>query len=343
MPKKKATGMSKREGYLDRNVIAENKAIMRFNEALEKEARRSERVERGDTVDRGDSPDRGPRRERPPASARGTATRPVGGTTTRPTRGRPPRPPAVPAEEEALLRQAASAGADPLGLTDEGARLVDRLVSGDRFEAASSAGWALLVANRPGEPSTAEWDTLREQWEAVRTAVVAEWGKTHPDQVPKPVRKRKPRPTAEEIAAKRREQRLAERAAKRLQAAEAAIEAARAVARAAKSQAAQATRGQDPESLRGAGTRVHADRPLVGVLAGGALSGGLLAGGVLGFAEVTSSPSRDGGRRRRRGGRGRRRTPGSTAGHEVSATPSPQADAPEPTPVPARAADEASP
>src|SRR5664280_270580 len=43
VPKKKSTGMSQRQSFLDRGVISENRAILRYNEELEREARQTER------------------------------------------------------------------------------------------------------------------------------------------------------------------------------------------------------------------------------------------------------------------------------------------------------------
>ncbi len=39
--KGKSTGMGKRSGFLDRDTIAEDRAIQRYNESLEEEARRA--------------------------------------------------------------------------------------------------------------------------------------------------------------------------------------------------------------------------------------------------------------------------------------------------------------
>src|SRR5450756_715749 len=47
VPKKKSTGMSQRQSFLDRGVISENRAILRYNEELEREARQTERGETG--------------------------------------------------------------------------------------------------------------------------------------------------------------------------------------------------------------------------------------------------------------------------------------------------------
>src|SRR5450759_1550249 len=89
VPKKKSTGMSQRQSFLDRGVISENRAILRYNEELEREARQTER---GETA-----PHDGGRREggRRPESGLGT-DRPRSDDRTRraarpPARREPPR------------------------------------------------------------------------------------------------------------------------------------------------------------------------------------------------------------------------------------------------------------
>lgn len=159
--KKKATGMSTRQSFLDRNVIAENNAIMRFNEDIENAARGI-----------------GPSRGSTPGGARGRTPR-----TTRPDR--PPRaapPPALLPQQEEALRTAIAAATQDEVVAAAGVRLVDSLVRGDRFERAGDVGWRALAEDPgTGERSPKDWDRLRSAWSAVRRAALAEWVKSHPD------------------------------------------------------------------------------------------------------------------------------------------------------------------
>jgi len=162
--KKKATGLSKRQSFLDRNVIAENKAIMRFNEDLAEAARGVERT-RGSEGE----PERGSGRQR--RSGPVPSSRPA--RTARPT---------LPPEQETALRTAVAEAAAGGGAEAAGAGLVDSLSRGDRFERASEAGWRVLAEDpMVTERSSQEWDRLRLAWAAVRRAALAEWVKTHPD------------------------------------------------------------------------------------------------------------------------------------------------------------------
>lgn len=165
--KKKATGMSTRQSFLDRNVIAENNAIMRFNEDIENAAR-------GISRPRASAHDRG--RE----EGHGGAARP-------PRPARPPqpgRPPALPPEQEAVLRTAVAAATDDEAVASAGAALVGSLARGDRFERAGDVGWrALAEGAGAGERTLKDWDRLRLAWTAVRRAALTEWVKTHPDAV----------------------------------------------------------------------------------------------------------------------------------------------------------------
>lgn len=162
--KKKATGMSKRQSFLDRNVIAENNEILRFNEGLADAAR-------------------GVREPRTTGTAGGREGARRSSRSTRPARG--PRPPAVPPEQETELRTAAAAATDDAEVAAAGGRLVDALVRGDRFERATEAGWGQLSTATPAaERSSEDWDRLRLAFASVRRSVLDEWVKTHPDAAP---------------------------------------------------------------------------------------------------------------------------------------------------------------
>lgn len=184
--KKKATGMSKRQSFLDRNIIAENKAIMRFNEALADEARGVERSQ---------------------APGREEGSRPRPARLTGPARpARPVRParPALPPEEQEALRTAVSSATDDPGVAAAGAKLVDSLARGDRFERATEAGWRLLAADPAGaDRSPRDWDRLRSAWSDVRRAALVEWVKRHPDAAPLQEKEVKAAAHAERVAARR--------------------------------------------------------------------------------------------------------------------------------------------
>lgn len=162
--KKKATGMSKRQSFLDRNVIAENNEILRFNEGLADAARGVHEPRRTGTAGGRE----GARRSSRP-------TRPASG----------PRPPAVPPEQETELRTTAAAAADDAEVAAAAGRLVDALVRGDRFERATEAGWGQLSTATPAaQRSSEDWDRLRQAFAGVRRAVLDEWVKTHPEAAP---------------------------------------------------------------------------------------------------------------------------------------------------------------
>jgi len=185
VPKKKSTGMSQRQSFLDRGVISENRAILRYNEELEREARQTERGETG--------PPDGGRRE--PGRREGGRRLESGLRTDRPrsddrTRraGRPPArrepPRAASVEEESALRAVLPAAADDAGMAAGGNRLVDRLVRGDQLSRASDIGWEAVLAVPAGERGPAEWGALRRSWAVVVDAVTEEWVKSHPDARP---------------------------------------------------------------------------------------------------------------------------------------------------------------
>ena len=212
--KKKATGMSKRQSFLDRNIIAENKAIMRFNEALADEAR---------GVERSQAPGREEGRRPRAAGLTGHA---------RPARPVRPARPTLPPEEQEALRTAVSSATDDPGVAAAGAKLVDSLARGDRFERATEAGWRLLAADPVGgDRSARDWDRLRSAWSDVRRAALAEWVKAHPDAAALQEKEAKATAQAERVAARRartprslRSQRPAARTAETAETAEAASE-----------------------------------------------------------------------------------------------------------------------
>jgi len=166
--KKKATGMSTRQSFLDRNVIAENNAIMRFNEDIENAAR-------GISRPRVPANDRG--RERTPRRSERTAG------PSRPARSpQPVRPPALLPEQEEALRTAVATATDDEAVARAGITMVESLARGDRFERAGDAGWRTLAeAGTAGERTLRDWDRLRLAWTAVRRAALAEWVKIHPE------------------------------------------------------------------------------------------------------------------------------------------------------------------
>jgi hypothetical protein len=189
VPKKKATGMSRRESFLDRAVIAENKAIMSFNQKMEDEARGIVRSPGGS--ERRTSPGGRPGRE--PASSRANRTSPAAvGADRRPARppARPPRP-TVAQETQDRLRQAVVAAAGESGLDRAGLLVVDQLVEHGRFDRATDAGWTLAAGERAAERAPAEWELLRSVWRAIRLALLEIWAESHPTLVATLERERK--------------------------------------------------------------------------------------------------------------------------------------------------------
>jgi hypothetical protein len=184
VPKKKSTGMSQRQSFLDRGVVAENRAILRYNEELEREARRAERGESAPAPAAGERGQRtGPRSGAGPRGG-GPGTR-----SARPQRGdRPPvrrEPPrAASPEQEALVRSVLPTPDVDAVLAAGGSRLVERLVRDDRLSRASDIGWETVLAAQTGERSTPEWAALRRSWAVVVDAVTEEWVKIHPDARP---------------------------------------------------------------------------------------------------------------------------------------------------------------
>src|SRR5688500_2968288 len=85
--KKKATGMSKRVSFMDRSVVAENREIMKFNEQLEREARREEAKRAGLPFEEDEpkAPRMGGGRGRPPSGSGASRSGP-----SRPRREGPP-------------------------------------------------------------------------------------------------------------------------------------------------------------------------------------------------------------------------------------------------------------
>jgi hypothetical protein len=185
--KKKATGMSRRQSFLDPAVIAENKSIMRYN-------RETEAVARGETLP--PETERGPRREgrdgrsnregRPARDGRTGRPARSGGPpgSTRSEGGSPPsgepRAPRVGAEEEARLRDAVLTAAGETGLDVAGRMAVDGLVAHGGFDKATGAGWVVAVGERPGERAPEEWELLRAAWSRVRIALLEVWVVGHP-------------------------------------------------------------------------------------------------------------------------------------------------------------------
>src|SRR5450759_4304880 len=185
VPKKKSTGMSQRQSFLDRGVISENRAILRYNEELEREARQTERGETGPPDGGRREPGRREGGRRPESGLR--TDRPRSDDRTRragrpPARREPPRAASV--EEESALRAVLPAAADDAGMAAGGNRLVDRLVRGDQLSRASDIGWEAVLAVPAGERGPAEWGALRRSWAVVVDAVTEEWVKSHPDARP---------------------------------------------------------------------------------------------------------------------------------------------------------------
>jgi hypothetical protein len=184
--KKKATGMSRRQSFLDPAVIAENKLIMRFNREAEAAARgetlppeaergprrtgRDGRPVRGARPTRDSTPARGPQRGRPPGADRSAAD----GSP------RAPRAPRVSAEDEARLRDAVLTAAGETGLDAAGRAAVDELVAHGGFDKATSAGWVIAVGERPDERAPEEWELLRAAWSRIRIALLEVWVVSHP-------------------------------------------------------------------------------------------------------------------------------------------------------------------
>ena len=167
--KKKATGMSKRQSFLDRNVIEENKAILRFNESLVDAARGVERSRRS-------SDSGGP-------SPAGRTGRPRGARPSSRSANRPRTADraVLPAGEEEALRSVVAAATDDPDLNRAGAALVDSLARGARFPPAAEAGWRALAEPAGGDRSAEEWDRLRAGWTMIRRAALAEWVRNHPE------------------------------------------------------------------------------------------------------------------------------------------------------------------
>lgn len=193
--KKKATGLAKRGSFLDRDVIAENKAILRFNDDLENQARKAQGLP--PLRDPGSKPPGSPRagRRSDPGHRESRAGVPAGQRH----QPRPELPPALDAVQEGQLRAAVDAVAAPAGVHAAGARMIDRLVGGDRFTRATELGWETLAAAHAADGAECDWDRLRAAWGEVRAAALAEWVKTHPEAVP--VLKAKP---AERVKARHR-------------------------------------------------------------------------------------------------------------------------------------------
>jgi ribonuclease E len=189
--KKKSTGLSRRTGFLDRDTIAEDRAIQRYNESLEEEARQALRPANAPAPFR-EREERGGRGGRPgPGGSRGRAPREGGGAAGRPPR--PPKPPAVPPEVVEALGAAAALAGQAAGMSAEASRLVERLVAGAKFESAAGAGWDLLVQTRGSDRTPKQWDDLRREWDAVRQAIGAVWAQTHPDDAPAAIKIRPPK------------------------------------------------------------------------------------------------------------------------------------------------------
>ena len=182
--KKKATGMSKRVSFMDRSVVAENREIMKFNEALEREARREEAKRNGVPFEEDE-----PRARPASAGARGRpASRPSGGPA-KPRREpveRGPRP------GEAELIAAGEAAEGWADFQAAGRKMADQLLRGRKPNPAARFAWELVVAAKPAD---ADWEDVRRRWGTVHDAILAEWVKTHPEDAPPPPKKKpKPRP-----------------------------------------------------------------------------------------------------------------------------------------------------
>lgn len=185
MAKKRATGMSKRLGFTDRQTIAENKDILRYNERLEREAKGlpAERAERSGPSGPGrHGPARGARTEGP-----SRAERPA--HTERPAR--PVRPPALTDEEQATLRDSYAVAVGESGLDAAAERVVTRLAAHDGFERASGAGWELASGGHAEERTAEQWALLRTAWLAVRLALLEAYATIKPEAQPALERERK--------------------------------------------------------------------------------------------------------------------------------------------------------
>jgi len=171
--KKKATGMSQRVSFMDRSVVAENRAILRYNEDLERAARQ----EAGES-------EPSLRSAPAPRGGRGPRGRPRAGGAPQ---SHGPRP------GEAELMAAAQAAEPWADMQAEATHMVDRLMRGRRLSVATREGWERLAARQPAETTESGWQSLRNRWGVIRDAVTDEWVKTHPDDAPPPPKK-KPRP-----------------------------------------------------------------------------------------------------------------------------------------------------
>lgn len=173
--RKKATGMSKRLGFTDRQTINENKDIIRFNERLEREAK-------GLPPDAPGGP-RGRRPERPggadrPGGAGGSGRaggRPDrgGGRSARPPREpRPPRPPALDDEQLTALRTAYTAVLGESGLEAAAETVLTRLAGHESFERATMAGWEQAAGGHAADRTAEQWELLRGAWLSIRMALL---------------------------------------------------------------------------------------------------------------------------------------------------------------------------
>jgi hypothetical protein len=186
--KKRGTGMSQRVSFLDRSVIEENKAILRYNDDLERAARREDAIRRGETPPADPPPDR-PRRTGPQRDAPSGGGRPREGGPARPPR--PPRPPREPRPGEPELLAAAQGAEGWTAYAQPGRRLVEHLLRGRKPGRANALAWKDIS---DAQPPDADWDVVRASWATVTDAVLAVWYQLHPDEAPPPPKKRKPWP-----------------------------------------------------------------------------------------------------------------------------------------------------
>ncbi len=186
MSKKKATGMSKRVSFMDKSVVNENRDILRFNEQLEREARREEAIRNGVPFveDEPKAPRMGGGRGRPPSGG--------GAGRTGPSRPRREGPPPGPRPGEVELLAAGEAAEGWAEFSAPGKKMVDQLLRGRKPNPAARFAWELVVS-AAGED--ADWDDVRRRWSVVHDAILAEWVTTHPEDAPPPPKK-KPTPRA---------------------------------------------------------------------------------------------------------------------------------------------------
>jgi ribonuclease E len=176
--KKKATGMSKRLGFTDRQTIAENKDILRYNERLEREAKGLPPDEPSRGGGRGGRDGRGGRPER----AEG-GSRPAG--AARPERSprppRPVRPPALDDAQRAVLEAALAEAVGETGLEAAGNAVITRIAAHDSFERASAAGWEIAAGGHAAERTEQEWELVRKTWLTLRFALLEAYAGIKPE------------------------------------------------------------------------------------------------------------------------------------------------------------------